>query len=158
MSVAVPAPPPAEVFSDHPHRRSPAVIADANALISDAMRRTRTSFTAMTDLSQRKVIRLIAPEHIDEKVYARLPRACASDNVDLTEAIRAYETVYRPHLTLVRAGSTMLHDTRVREVARADEEDVPAGQLGVLLAPALILTQTRTSSAPGSAPEHGLTL
>lgn len=118
-----------------------AVVADANALIADSMRRTRGLFSIMPVLAQRRVITLVTAEHIDAKVYERLPEACTNAHVDLAEATATYETVYRPLLRLVAAGELMLHDNRVNEVALADEEDVPVAQLAVLLAPSLVLTQ-----------------
>ncbi len=121
--------------------RRPAVVADANALISDVMRRSRSPHTALAHLPQDRRIRLLAPEHIDAKVYARLPRACASGDVHPELALRVYESLYRPYLTLVDVGDTMMQDPRVGEVARADAEDVPVAQLGVLLSPSLILTR-----------------
>ena len=117
------------------------VIADANALIADAMRRTRGLFNILPFLAERGLIRLLTSEHIDEKVYARLPEACRNAHVDLAAATHAYETVHRPLLRLVDVGEWMLDDRRVRSVRLADAEDVPVAQLGVLLAPSLVLTR-----------------
>jgi hypothetical protein len=96
------------------------VIADANALIADAMRRTRGLFNILPFLAERGLIRLLTSEHIDEKVYARLPEACRNAHVDLAAATHAYETVHRPLLRLVDVGEWMLDDRRVRSVRLAD--------------------------------------
>ena len=117
------------------------VIADANALIADAMRRTRGLFNILPFLAERGLIRLLTSEHIDEKVYAKLPEACGNAHVDLAAAVRAYEAVHRPLLRLVDVGELMLDDERVGRVQLADLEDVPVAQLGVLLAPSLVLTR-----------------
>jgi hypothetical protein len=127
--------PSMEVLIAHPTDRRPAVIADANALISDSIRRTRGLFNIMPFLAERKLISLLTAEHIDEKVYARLPEACNNAHADRAAATHAYETVHRPLLRLVRVGHLMLGDPRVATVALADSEDVPVAQLGVLLAP-----------------------
>jgi hypothetical protein len=136
-----PAPPPMEAFTTHPSNRSPAVIADANALISDSIRRSRGLFNIMPFLAERQLVSLLAPEHIDAKVYLRLPEACENAHANLAAATAAYETVHRPLLRLVNVGELMLHDPRVGQVAITDEEDVPVAQLGVLLAPSLVLTR-----------------
>lgn len=60
-----------------------------------------------------------------------------------------YETRHRPLLRLVSVGELMLHDDRVGAVALADREDVPLAQLGVLLAPALVLTRDTHLLSPG---------
>ena len=125
----------------YPRTYRPAVIADANALIEDAMRRARGRFSLMPFLAERGVIRLVAAEHIDAKVYARLPTACGKAHVDVGAATHAYETLHRPLLRLVSVGDLMLHDERVAAVSLVDAEDVPVAQLGVLLAPSLVLTR-----------------
>jgi hypothetical protein len=136
-----PHPFPPEALTTHPADRRPAVIADANALIADSIRRSRGLFNIMPFLAERKLITLLTAEHIDQKVYARLPDACSNASADLAAATDAYETVHRPLLRLVRLGDVMRDDPRVAAVALADDEDVAVAQLGVLLAPALVLTR-----------------
>jgi len=131
----------AELFALRPRGHRPTVVADANALISDAMRRSRGDFSLMPFLAERGLIRLVTAEHIDEKVYARLPEACRNAHADIGAARDAYETFHRPLLRFVDVGDLMAHDERVGAVAVADEEDAPVAQLGVLLAPAMVLTQ-----------------
>lgn len=138
----VPASRPAgmEMLAVHPSARRPAVIADANALIADSVRRTRRPFAILPFLAERRLITLVTAEHIDAKVYARLPRACRKGPGELAAATYAYETYYRPLLRLVDVGALMLNDPRVRSVELVDREDTPVAQLGVLLAPSLVLT------------------
>jgi hypothetical protein len=121
----------------------PAVVVDANALISDAIHRCRLDFSLMTFLAEQNIIALATATHIDEKVYARLPVACRNAHADLDAALEVYETHHRPRLRLVSMGDLMLDDERVATVALADPEDVPVAQLGVLLAPSLVLTQDK---------------
>lgn len=132
---------PVDLFTLRPRRHRPAVLADANALIEDAIRRSRGRPSLMPFLAERQLIRLVTAEHIDEKVYARLPEACAHTGADLAAATSAYETLHRPLLRLVSIGDLMADDARVGAVALADAEDAPLAQLAVLLAPALVLTQ-----------------
>ena len=132
----------AELFATRPRGHRPAVIADANALIADSIRRARGVFSLMPFLAERHLIRLLAADHIDGKVYARLPDACKKKrDVDLAAVTHAYETFHRPLLRLVQVGDLMLDDGRVGAVGLADAEDVPVAQLGVLLAPSLVLTR-----------------
>ena len=132
----------AELFAARPRGHRPAVIADANALIADSIRRSRGLFSLMPFLAEHRLIRLVAAAHIDEKVHARLPDACKTTRrADLGAATHVYETFHRPLLRLVQVGDLMLNDERVGAVALADAEDVPVAQLGVLLAPSLVLTR-----------------
>lgn len=124
-----------------PRGHRPAVVADANALIADAIRRSQGRFTLMPFLAERRLIQLVTVEHIDEKVYARLPVACKNTHADLPAATAAYENLHRPLLRFVSTGELMAHDPRIGAVALADEEDAPLAQLAVLLAPSLVLTQ-----------------
>jgi hypothetical protein len=140
---SVPAAAPANLFALRPRGHRPAVVADANALISDAIRRSQGRFTLMPFLAQRQLIQVVTAEHIDEKVYARLPVACRNAHADLASATAVYESLHRPLLRLVSIGDLMADDARVGVVALADEEDMPLAQLAVLLAPSLVLTQDR---------------
>jgi hypothetical protein len=90
--------PPMESFTTHPRDQRPAVVADANALIADSVRRARGLFSLMPFLAERKLINLLTAEHIDAKVYERLPEVCEHCHVDLADAVRAYEMVHRPLL------------------------------------------------------------
>ena len=135
--------PPLEAYAYPLAARRSIVVADASALISDVLRRTRGHFSLMPWLAAQNFITLLAPEHIDSKVYLRLTRACEDGGYDYEEAIRTYETLYRPYLRLVEVGELVLDDPRVAFVAIQDEEDIPVAQLGVLLAPALVLTQDK---------------
>jgi hypothetical protein len=130
-------------FGLRPRGYRPTVVPDANALISDAIRRWRFGFTLMPFLAEQNVIALATAAHIDDKVYARLPEACHNAHADLDAVTDVYETRHRPLLRLVSFGELMLHDDRVGAVALADAEDVPLAQLGVLLAPALVLTRDK---------------
>lgn len=127
----------------------PTVIADANALIQDVIRRSRNRFSLMPLLAQYRLINLLTAEHVDAKVYEHLPRACQNAHADPSIATKIYETQYRPLLRLVAVGDLMADDERVRAVALVDEEDVPIAQLGVLLAPSLVLTQDAHLLAAG---------
>lgn len=139
----VPATTPGEHLGLRPRGYRPAVVVDANALISDAMHRWRFGFSLMTFLAEQSVIALATSAHIDEKVYAKLPVACRNSHADLDAVTQVYATRHRPLLRLVSVGELMLHDERVGAVALADPEDVPLVQLGVLLAPALVLTRDK---------------
>ena len=139
----IPATVPGEQLGLLPRGYRPAVVADANALISDAIHRWRFGFSLMPFLAEHKIISLATAAHIDEKVYARLPLACRNARADFDAVTNVYETHHRPLLRLVSVGDLMLHDERVGAVALADPEDVPLAQLGVLLAPALVLTRDK---------------
>jgi hypothetical protein len=137
---------PATTPGEHglrPRGYRPAVAVDANALISDAIYRWRKGFSLVPLLAEQNTITLVTAAHIDEKVYAGLPEACANTHADLDAAAEVYETRHRPLLRLVSVGDLMLHDERVGAVALDDPEDVPLAQLGVLLAPALVLTRDK---------------
>jgi hypothetical protein len=138
---------PVALTSEYPGLRPrgyrPAVVVDANALISDAIYRWRCGFSLMPLLAERNDIALVTAAHIDEKVYARLPVACRNTHAYLDAVTDVYETRHRPVLRLVSVGNLMLHDERVGAAAVADPEDVPLAQLGVLLAPALVLTRDK---------------
>jgi hypothetical protein len=139
-----------EVLAVPPASRRPSVIADANALISDAIRTTRSKPCVMPSLARAGVINLVTAEHIDEKVYARLPTACADTHTSLAAATAAYETVYRPLLRLVSVGDLMLDDPHAASVALADpDDDGPVAQLAVLLAPSMVLTMDKELIAAG---------
>jgi hypothetical protein len=139
----LPATVPGEQLGLRPRGYRRAVVVDANALISDAIYRWRAGFSLMPMLAEKNTIALVTAEHIDEKVHARLPQACANTHADLDAVTEVYETCHRPVMRLVSVGDLMRHDDRVGAVALADPEDVPLAQLGVLLAPALVLTRDK---------------
>jgi hypothetical protein len=97
-----------EVFTTAPAYRRPSVIVDANVLVSDSMRSTRGLRCIMPALARAGVINLVTAEHIDSKVYTRLPQACQNSHTDLAAATVAHETVLRPLLRLVAVGDLML--------------------------------------------------
>ena len=140
---------PSEVFTTAPTYRRPSVIADANALISDSMRSTRGLPCIMPTLARGGVVNLVTAEHIDAKVYTRLPQACQNSHTDLAAATQAYETILRPLLRLVAVGDLMMDDPRVSAVALVDEEDRAVAQLAVLLAPSMVLTMDKHLIAAG---------
>jgi hypothetical protein len=139
----LPAVKPGDHLGLRPRGYRPAVLPDANALISDAIHRWRFGFSLMPLLAEQNIISLATAAHIDEKVYARLPLACGNAHADPDAVREVYETRHRPLLRLVSVGELMRHDERVGAVALADPEDVPLAQLGVLLAPALVLTRDK---------------
>jgi len=111
----------------------------------------------MPFLAQRRLIHLLAAEHIDEKVYAKLPEACENTHADLGAATHAYETVHRPLLRLVDVGELMLRDERVGAVRIAEAEDVPVAQLGCCSRRPWSSPATRISSMPASGRATGRT-
>jgi hypothetical protein len=135
--------PPAEVFALPPDHRRAAVVADANALIEDVLRRSSGKFSILPVLAERSLIALVSPEHIEGKVYARLPDVAERIGIDPLRAVETWESVHRPLIRFVDVGDLMLGDPRVGQVALFDEEDVPVAQLGVLLAPSLVLTRDK---------------
>lgn len=140
---------PSEMFTTSPAYRRPSVIADANALISDSMRSTRNLPCIMPTLARAGVINLVTAEHIDAKVYMRLPEACQNSHTDLVAATQAYEATLRPLLRVVAVGDLMLDDPRVSAVALVDEEDRAVAQLAILLAPSMVLTMDKHLIAAG---------
>ena len=58
----------------------------------------------------------------------------------MPRGLPVYETHYRPLLWLAGVGELMVGDERVGMAAVAEEEDTPVSRLGVLVAPALVLT------------------
>lgn len=138
-----------DVFTTSPRYRRPSVIADANALISDSMRSTRGLPCIMPTLARGGVINLVTAEHIDSKVYERLPDACRNTRTGVAAATEAYETTLRPLLRLVAVGELMLDDPLVGAVELVDEEDRAVAQLAVLLAPSMVLTMDKHLIAAG---------
>jgi len=74
-----PAAPPMEAFTTHPSQPRRAIVADANALISDAIRRSRGPFSVMPFLAEQKLVSVLAPEHIVAKCSAARRRDPCGD-------------------------------------------------------------------------------
>lgn len=108
-----------------------------------------TSFSILPLLAERKLITLVAPVHIETKVRLRLPEVATRTGADPDRALEVWETVHRPLMRFVEVGDLMIGDERVSRVALKDEEDVPVAQLGVLLAPSLVLTRDRHLTKAG---------
>lgn len=102
----------------------------------------------MPALARGGVINLVTAEHLDSKVYERLPDACRNTRTGVV-ATEAYETTLRPLLRLAAVGELMLDDPRVGAVELVDEEDRAVAQLAVLLAPSMVLTMDKHLIAAG---------
>jgi predicted nucleic acid-binding protein len=119
------------------------VVADANALIQDALWYARSSSSVLTSLADSGPIALLAPEHVEHEVQRHLPRAARDVGLDAAAAVAVWEQVHRPLLRFVRMPREETVDARVEVVARRDPDDVPVAQLAVLVAPCLVLTRDR---------------
>jgi hypothetical protein len=144
-----PDPPSSDVVLAPPELRRHPVIGDANALIQDVLRRTHSSFGILPFLAERKLITLLAPIHIEAKVHLRLPEVATRIGANPDQAMEIWGTVHRRLMRFVDVGDLMRDDPRVSQVALNDPEDVAVAQLGVLLAPSLVLTQDKHLTTVG---------
>jgi hypothetical protein len=135
--------PPDEVFLKPPTQRRLPVVAGANALIPNVIHHAREQFSFLTLLIERELITLASAVHIREEVAEYLPgRAARYGVADAAE--RSWKEAHEPLIHFVElAGDEFTDDHRLIEVAGNDEDDVPAAQLGLLLAPAMVLTRDR---------------
>jgi predicted nucleic acid-binding protein len=131
----------AEVLNRPPWMRRHPVVVDANALIEDVLRRTRSDFSAMTFLG-RELASLVAPTYIDAEVLEHLPDVAEQTGCSVALAVSVYEQVHRPLVRFVEM-PMLSGDARVHTVARADRDDAQLAHLATLLAPAIVLTKDR---------------
>jgi hypothetical protein len=142
INAPVPLTPPVHVLNLPPSMRRHPVPVDANALIEDVLRRTRTEFTALTFLATQRLAALVAPTHIDAKVCERLPEVAEQTGVSVNLAMEVWEGIHRPLIRFVDL-PTLWHDDRVAAVAGQDREDAPLAHLATLLAPTVVITRDR---------------
>ena len=133
--------PPTEVFLRPPSQRRLPVVADANALISDALHHADCGFSFLTLLAREDVITLATPGHIREKVREHLPNVALQRHICVERAMETWRCVHEPLIHFVELPPIGAGDARpVRAVHRRDAEDGPVAQLGMLLAPSMVLS------------------
>ncbi len=116
------------------------VVADANALFQDALRRTRDGFTALTFLAEQGSIVIFTPTHVASKARQHLPRMAEGSKIDEGLVMGVWQRVYEPLVRFVDVPPCLCStDPRVEGVR--DPEDVPFAQLAVAVAPCLFLTR-----------------
>jgi hypothetical protein len=120
-------------------RRHPLPV-DANTLMEDVLRRTRTDFTALTFVGEHKLAALLAPTHIDAKVREHLPGVAARTGCSVELAMHVYDVVHGRLVRFVDLPHELPNDQRVAAVAQRDAEDVPLAHLAMLVAPCVVLT------------------
>jgi predicted nucleic acid-binding protein len=130
------------VLDRAPSSRRHPVVVDANAVIEDVLRRTRSSFTAMTFVAMREWAVLAAPTHVDAEVREHLPQVATETGCSVELAVHVWETVHRSLIRFVDVPGAS-RDERVLAVARRDSDDAPLAHLAMLLAPSVVLTRDR---------------
>lgn len=121
------------------HPRHP-VVADANALFQDTLRRATDGFTTLTFLAEHGPILLLSAEHVRSRAEEHLPRMAADAGVDEELVMQTWRTVHEPLIRFVEIPASLCStDPRVEAVR--DPEDLPLAQLAVAVAPCLLLTR-----------------
>lgn len=82
---------PPYVLEVPPWRRRHPVVVDANVLIADALKRARDDFSALTYLSEQRLIAVVAPTHIGSKVREHLPRVASDTGCSVELALETWE-------------------------------------------------------------------
>lgn len=116
------------------------VVADANALFQDALRRTRDGFTVLTFLAEQGSIVILTPGHVPSKARHHLPRMATGSKIDEELVMGVWERVYEPLVRFIDVPASLC-STDPRVEAIRDPEDVPFAQLAVAVAPCLFLTR-----------------
>jgi len=136
-----------EAINTPPWMRRRPVVVDANALIEDVLRRTRSDFSAMTFLGK-ELASLVAPTYIDAEVLEHLPDVAEQTGCSADLAVSVYEQVHRPLVRFVEM-PMLSHDPRVHAVAQVDRDDAQLAHLATLLAPAIVLTKDHHLTSAG---------
>jgi hypothetical protein len=116
------------------------VVADANALFQDTLRRATDGFTAMTFLAEHGSIALLSPVHVPAKARERLPKMAADAGLSEAAVMETWSTVHEPLIRFVDVPASLCADDP-RVVAVRDPEDVAFAQLAVAVGPSLLLTR-----------------
>lgn len=116
------------------------VVADANALFQDALRRTRDGFTVLTFLAEQGSIVILSAAHVPSKARRHLPRMATGSRIDEELVMDVWERVYEPLVRFIDVPASLC-STDPRVAAVRDPEDVPFAQLAVAVAPCLFLTR-----------------
>jgi len=144
-----PAPVSAEIISRPPwHRRHPVVL-DTTVLIADVLKRSGTTFTALTYLAERELISIVAPRHVEDEVFRRLPKGALETNRDPARALETLMSVYLPLIRFVDLTTDLLDEPGVIRVAKRDGSDAPLAHLATLLSPCLVLSCDNDLAASG---------
>jgi hypothetical protein len=116
------------------------VVADANALFQDTLRRATDGFTAMTFLAERGSITLLSAAHVPAKAQEHLPEMAADAGISEELVMGTWRTVHEPLTRFVSVPASLCaKDLRVAAVR--DPEDVAFAQLAVAVGPSLLLTR-----------------
>jgi hypothetical protein len=130
-----------------PQLRPWPVIADANVLIRDVLANLRRpKDTALLGLAEAGYARLLGTETVASEVDEHLARVAGKARA--TAAFQLWRSRYLPVIRWVAEPGTLLlgspaAEARVAGVAARDIDDVPTAQLGLLCAPALLVTADR---------------
>lgn len=130
-----------------PQLRPWPVVADANVLIRDVLANLRRpEVTALLGLAEARYVQLLGAEAVADEVDEHLARVAGAARAGLAEEL--WRTRYLPQIRWVADPAALLvgsneADARVAGVAARDVDDLPTAQLGLLCAPALVVTADR---------------
>lgn len=144
-----PPPFPVEVMAEPPWQRRHPVVLDTTVLIADALKRSDTTFTALTYLAQRNVITMVAPRHVEEEVFRKLPKAALDTRRDPSRVLATLESVHLPFVRFIDLPAALPEEVGVRTVAQRDDSDAPLAHLATLLSPCLVLSTDKDLTDSG---------
>jgi predicted nucleic acid-binding protein len=146
---------PIEVISQPPWQRRYPVVLDTSVLIADALRRSGTTFTALTFLAQHDFVSIVAPRHVEEEVLRKLPKAATDTRRDPAQVLATLQSVHLPLIHFIDLPADLPADSGVMQVARRDRTDAPLAHLTTLLSPCLVLSTDKDLMDSGTATTAG---
>jgi len=98
------------------------------------VRRASGHYTSFTGIV------VFATERVFGETIARFEEIAEARKVSVEHVASIWDRVFASHVRVVPMDGVEIHDPRVDEVARCDEDDRPTAALAVLLAPSFLLT------------------
>lgn len=131
---------PVEILAEPPWQRRHPVVLDTSVLIADVLKRSGTTFTGLTYLGQHNIISIVAPRHVEEEVFRKLPKAALDTKRDPAQVLATLRRVHLPLVRFVDLPAELPQEDGVMQVAQRDPTDAPLAHLTALLSPCLVLS------------------
>ncbi len=122
---------------------------DANILIQDVITTVQSeSPSSVLRVASLTWARVFCSGVVAGEVVKRLPRLASRYEVPLEVALRCWRRDYRTRIWVVDVPSVPEFEPQLAHVTTVDPDDLSTGILGLLLAPAMVLSEDRDLTVP----------
>lgn len=134
-------------------------VLDTNVLLKDIIHVVKSGeLSALLAAADLRAVRLFVAYHVPAEVDEHLGRFATVHGVDRDRAVEVWRDNYPDRLRVVQVPLKQIEDERLLAVSARDKDDIPTAALGVLLAPAVVLSEDRHLVDPGIAEREWLTI